>query len=132
MQIYLSDVQLAERYGVARPTIWRWSAAGSIPSPVQLSPGCTRWLKEEVEACDAQRQRARRSHAKSHPSLPSVAGLPISGGLPEVRADKRTPRGIRGRVERYNNDIKARENVADSPHGASHTDRSVPSLKVKS
>jgi len=59
VQIYLSDVQLAERYGVTRPTIWRWSAQGVLPSPVQLSPGCTRWVRDEIEAADAARQRRR-------------------------------------------------------------------------
>lgn len=56
----MSDVQLAERYGVARTTIWRWSVTGVLPPPVRLSPGCTRWLKEELDALEIERKRKRR------------------------------------------------------------------------
>ena len=41
--IYLSDKQLAEKYGVHRTTIWRWVKQGDFPPPVKLSPGCSRW-----------------------------------------------------------------------------------------
>lgn len=46
---YLSDKQLAERYGVGRATVWRWVAAGKFPKPIKLSPGCTRWQKSVVD-----------------------------------------------------------------------------------
>lgn len=52
---YLSDAQLARRYGVHRVTIWRWATTGTIPQPVRLSPGVTRWRADEVEARDAAR-----------------------------------------------------------------------------
>ncbi len=55
MQKYISDAQLAERYSVSRSTIWRWASKRILPKPVQLSPGCTRWRKEEVEQRDAER-----------------------------------------------------------------------------
>jgi len=42
-RVWASDVQLAEIYSVSRATIWRWTAAGRLPLPVKLSPGCTRW-----------------------------------------------------------------------------------------
>lgn len=57
-QVYYSDAQLAERYQVSRSTIWRWTARGHLPPPVQLSPGTTRWLKNEIEHRDAQKQSA--------------------------------------------------------------------------
>lgn len=59
MQKFLSDTQLAERYGVSRSTIWRWSAKDILPPPVQLSPGCTRWDKDSVD----KRDSARAKHA---------------------------------------------------------------------
>jgi prophage regulatory protein len=59
MKRYVSDVQLAERYSVSRSSIWRWSAKGILPRPVQLSPGCTRWAEEEIERRDAARDRQR-------------------------------------------------------------------------
>lgn len=47
--LYLSDRDLAVRYGVCRATIWRWTQAGRLPQPVKFSPGCSRWNLEEVE-----------------------------------------------------------------------------------
>jgi len=59
MRKYVSDLQLAERYEVSRSTIWRWASAGRLPTPVQLSPGCTRWRADEVEARDARLESQR-------------------------------------------------------------------------
>jgi predicted DNA-binding transcriptional regulator AlpA len=56
---YLSDTDLASRYGVVRQTVWRWAAAGVLPRPVRLSPGCTRWLARDIEGVDAARLSAR-------------------------------------------------------------------------
>ena len=59
-----ADVQaLAARYDVNPSTIWRWVQAGRFPRPVQLSPGCTRWRIDEIEARDAQLEAARPSAA---------------------------------------------------------------------
>ena len=55
MQRYISDTQLAERYGVSRATVWRWAKAGIITKPIVLSPGCTRWRLDEIEKRDAER-----------------------------------------------------------------------------
>jgi prophage regulatory protein len=52
---YLSDKHLAERYEVARATIWRWVRESSFPSPVKISKGCTRWKLSEIEAWEAAR-----------------------------------------------------------------------------
>jgi prophage regulatory protein len=51
----MSDLQLAERYGVSRSTIWRWSLRGILPKPIEISPGTTRWLAEAIEKRDAER-----------------------------------------------------------------------------
>jgi prophage regulatory protein len=61
MQKYVSDAQLAEERGVHRSTIWRWTAKGLLPTPVQLSPGCTRWLRDEVDTRDAELAARRRA-----------------------------------------------------------------------
>lgn len=53
---YLSDVQLAERYGVARSTIWRWTDLGILPQPVKISAGCTRWSSAAIDRLDAERE----------------------------------------------------------------------------
>lgn len=49
-ETFLSDIQLAERYGVHRATPWRWLKTDpSFPKPISLSPGCTRWKRSEIE-----------------------------------------------------------------------------------
>lgn len=54
MQKYFSDLELAARYNVHRITIWKWYKSGAFPKPVHLSPGCTRWRLETVEAHEAK------------------------------------------------------------------------------
>jgi prophage regulatory protein len=57
--MYLSDKQLAERFSVARTTVWRWMRTDvTFPRPVSLSPGCTRWRLADVEAWEAARAAA--------------------------------------------------------------------------
>lgn len=52
--IYLSDAQVAARYGVHRTTPWRWAKTDpGFPEPVILSPGCTRWKLADLEAWEA-------------------------------------------------------------------------------
>ena len=49
-ETYLSDKQVAARYGVHRATPWRWSKSDpSFPKPIQLG-GVTRWRLSEIEA----------------------------------------------------------------------------------
>lgn len=53
-ETFLRDTDLAERYGVARNTVWRWQRERSdMPRPVRLSPGCTRWRLSEIEPWEA-------------------------------------------------------------------------------
>jgi len=41
--VYLRDTALAKRYSVSRPTIWRWVKKGTLPKPLKLPGGSTRW-----------------------------------------------------------------------------------------
>jgi prophage regulatory protein len=50
---WLSDQDVASRYGVSRITVWRWSKAGQFPKPRKLGANTTRWLASEIEAHDA-------------------------------------------------------------------------------
>lgn len=53
---FLSDAQVATRYGVHRSTLWRWLKNDTdFPKPVALSPGCTRWRLIELEAWENKR-----------------------------------------------------------------------------
>lgn len=53
---YLSDRQLAERYGVTEVTVWRWHRDdATFPRAVKLSTGTTRWKSTEIEAWEKSR-----------------------------------------------------------------------------
>ena len=56
MRKFVSDRQVADRYGVSRATIWRWVRRGILPEPVSLSPGCTRWNVAQLDERDAKRE----------------------------------------------------------------------------
>ena len=56
-ETYLSDQDLASRYGVHRVTPWNWARKDSgFPKPVKLTPGCTRWKLSEIEAWEASQR----------------------------------------------------------------------------
>lgn len=53
---FLSDIQIAARYGVHRATVWRWTHSDpEFPQPVKLSPQCTRWKLSKIEAWETRR-----------------------------------------------------------------------------
>ena len=54
-QVYLSDKQLAERYGVARATVWRWIRTSDFPKPRKITPGCSRWPISDVVTWESQK-----------------------------------------------------------------------------
>lgn len=57
---YLSDLQIARRYGVHRTTPWRWVKANpDFPKPVVLSPGCTRWRFADIVAWEQAKESAK-------------------------------------------------------------------------
>jgi prophage regulatory protein len=56
--VYFSDKDLARRFGVGRATIWRWVRDQGFPEPVKLSPHCTRWRLDDVQAWEGQRGAA--------------------------------------------------------------------------
>lgn len=57
--VYAKDTQIAARYSVSRPTIWRWVTEGKLPHPIRLSPGCTRWRLSDLEAFEQGLEAAR-------------------------------------------------------------------------
>lgn len=58
--IYITDIQIARRFGVHRTTPWRWVRSDpTFPRPIILSPGCTRWKLAEIEAWEAQRTQVK-------------------------------------------------------------------------
>jgi prophage regulatory protein len=54
--LFLSVVQVAERYGVSTDSIWRWKRDGIFPSPVRIGANCTRWRMSDLIAHDGKLQ----------------------------------------------------------------------------
>lgn len=55
-EVYLSDRQLAERYGVHHLTPRRWAKEDpTFPRPIKLTPGCCRWKLSELENWELQK-----------------------------------------------------------------------------
>ena len=60
VHIYLSDLQVARRYGVHRSTPWRWVKVNPhFPKPIVLSPGCTRWRLGDIVAWEQTKGGAK-------------------------------------------------------------------------
>ena len=56
---YVTDRDIAARFGVARTTAWDWTKNDpTFPKPVRLSERCTRWRLDEIEAWEASRREA--------------------------------------------------------------------------
>ncbi len=55
--VYFTDKQVAERFGVACETIWRWRDKGDFPKSYKLGPNMTRWRLSEVEEWEASLQK---------------------------------------------------------------------------
>ncbi len=50
-ETYLTDTDIAKRYCIARPTVWRWHRERpDFPRAIRLTPGCTRWKLSEIDA----------------------------------------------------------------------------------
>lgn len=52
---YISAKQLAARYSVSIPTLYRWIKANEFPAPVRIGPKCSRWREEDVLAWERAR-----------------------------------------------------------------------------
>ena len=54
--VFVSDIYLAERYSVARQTIWRWARIGAIPKPALRVGRTTRWSLEQLKQFEEANQ----------------------------------------------------------------------------
>ncbi len=52
--MYLKVREVAERYGVAPHTIWRWVKDDFYPRPYMLGPGTARWSEDDLRVFDAK------------------------------------------------------------------------------
>jgi prophage regulatory protein len=59
--VYLTDKQIAGRFGLHHLTIRRWVRENpSFPKPIKLSAGCARWKLSEIEAWEKAQAEAPR------------------------------------------------------------------------
>ncbi|NKW92011.1 AlpA family phage regulatory protein [Rhodobacteraceae bacterium R_SAG9] len=50
----MSDKAVAERFGVSRPTVWRWTKSKvDFPSPLKISDGVSRWRLSDLLSFEA-------------------------------------------------------------------------------
>lgn len=47
---YLTDLDVAARFSISRPTVWRWAGdpGHKFPAPIKLSQGVTRWRLQDL------------------------------------------------------------------------------------
>lgn len=58
-QIYLTDNQVAGRYGIKRGSVWRWTKENEdFPKPVRFTKGCVRWSISELESYERKQAEA--------------------------------------------------------------------------
>ncbi|HKJ77740.1 MAG TPA: AlpA family phage regulatory protein [Gammaproteobacteria bacterium] len=62
---YLTDRQVATRYGVSRITPWRWARGGDFPAAVHLGPSTTRWRLSDLLEWERSRQKAGSSSSET-------------------------------------------------------------------
>lgn len=52
---FLADIDVAQRYGVVRQTVWRWAKTHpTFPRPLNISPGTSRWKLSELVQFETQ------------------------------------------------------------------------------
>lgn len=62
---YLTDREVAKRYGVSRATIWRWrNNDPHFPQPIVVSPGTTRWALSCLLEWEARMPTAPRGYVR--------------------------------------------------------------------
>jgi len=58
-QIFLRVNDVAKRYGMSVPTVWRLTRQGDFPQAIKLSPGITAWSISDL--VDWESKKAARS-----------------------------------------------------------------------
>ena len=53
-QVWLSDKAVANRYDIARVTVWSWVRKGILPPPKKLGPNTSRWSAAELDRRDQE------------------------------------------------------------------------------
>ena len=51
---FISDKKVAERYGIARSSVWNLVKKAQLPPPTKISDNITRWSVDALDAHDAK------------------------------------------------------------------------------
>ena len=63
---FLTVEEVAQRYGVARATVWRWVKNDpNFPEPIKLSAGTSRWTEEQLRTFEHLAAKRSESKAKA-------------------------------------------------------------------
>lgn len=54
VQKYLTDKDVAGRYGISVSTVWQWTRDCILPSPMRFGQRCTRWNIEDLDEFDSK------------------------------------------------------------------------------
>lgn len=68
-QQFLTVREVARRYAVSAPTVWRWLHEGLIPEPVRFTPSCSRWSLQTLQQFEAtldEQRKPRREWNAAH------------------------------------------------------------------
>lgn len=68
MTNYLTDKQVAKRYVISRPSVWRWVREQHMPPPEAIGPNTKRWRVATLDDWDQQRETQQQT------TTPVVAG----------------------------------------------------------
>jgi len=60
-KLYFTDREVAARYEVSRPTVWRWLRMGHLPPPETIGPNTKRWKLATLESWDEQRETQQQT-----------------------------------------------------------------------
>lgn len=59
VEMYLSDHQVAARFGISKATVWRWHENNpDFPRRIKLSPGTSRWKLSDLVRFEVKMQTA--------------------------------------------------------------------------
>ena len=58
---FLNDTEVGWRYGISRPSVWRWVKTGLLPEPEALGPNTKRWRVATLDERDDQRETQQQT-----------------------------------------------------------------------
>jgi predicted DNA-binding transcriptional regulator AlpA len=90
LQMLLSAKLVAVLLGISEASVWRLSALGTIPTPIKISPGVTRWDRAEIDQFLESKKAERNGDVGAEITV--TAPAPRLNPVPSsIRADAKRP-----------------------------------------